>query len=110
MLASVQADPQAVAWMRVTAANPCAWCAMLASRACLQDGAVRWLPRAQPCRCSAAPVWSKEDAEALRNNDLYEQWKRVTRGYHKKDALNAWRRYWDKQLNRDGIGCYLPLS
>jgi len=55
------------------------------------------------CRCVAAPVFSKEDAQALLDNGLYQEWKRVTRGYSGKDALNAWRRYWDQKMGRDGI-------
>jgi hypothetical protein len=47
VLQAVAQDAKAVAWMRVTAANPCAWCAMLASRGpVLPDGAVGRLPRA----------------------------------------------------------------
>ena len=32
VMESVKADPEAVGWMRVTSANPCAFCAMLSGR------------------------------------------------------------------------------
>jgi hypothetical protein len=92
VLAAVQADPEAVAWMRVTAANPCSWCAMLASRVDYKTEQSAGFKAHSHCRCVAMPIWSAKDAEALRDNDLYQQ-----------DALNAWRRHWDDKMRRDGI-------
>jgi hypothetical protein len=48
-------------------------------------------------------VFSTQDAEALRDNDLYRQWKQVTKGLSGRDARNAWRRYWDQKMGRDGV-------
>jgi hypothetical protein len=103
VLASVQADPEAVAWMRVTAANPCAWCAMLATRVDYKSQASAGFKAHNHCRCAAAPIFSRQDAQALLDDGLYQQWQQVTRGLHKKDALRAWRRYWDQKTGRDGI-------
>ncbi len=96
ILASVDADSRAVGWMRVTASDPCAFCAMLASRG------VRYKSEASAsfeahshCRCEAAPCYSKEDAKALRDSGLAQEWQQATEGYSGKDALKAWRRYWD---------------
>jgi hypothetical protein len=104
ILRSVGADDKAVAWMRVTAANPCAWCSMLASRGPVyRSEASAGFEAHNHCRCSAAPVFSAEDAKALRDNDLYRQWKQATKGYSGQDALKAWRKYWDSRQNRDGV-------
>jgi hypothetical protein len=104
VLQSVDADKRAVAWMRVTSSNPCAFCAMLASR----GGVYRTETSASfeahsHCMCVAAPVFSHADAQATRNNPLYQQWKQATKGTSGQDAVNAWRRYWDAQQNRDGV-------
>lgn len=96
VLQAVQQDSAAVAWYRVTAADPCAFCAMLASRGAIYRSAASAGFKAHSrCRCSAAAVFSKEDARALKDNDLYRQWKQVTRGYGGQDAIRVWRRYWD---------------
>lgn len=93
---AVRQDSKGVAWMRVTAANPCAWCAMLASRGPVYKTAQEAGFKAHNhCRCTAQAVFSASDAAALRDNDLYQQWKQVTEGLSGKSALRAWRRYWD---------------
>ena len=98
VLQAVQQDSKAVAWMRVTASNPCAFCAMLASRgAVFKTEAQAGFMAHNNCRCTAAPVFSQQDAEALADNDLYQQWKKATAGHSGKYALRAWRRYWDAQ-------------
>jgi hypothetical protein len=99
ILSAVQADQKAIAWMRVTAANPCAWCAMLASRgAVYRSEASAGFSAHGHCRCTAAPVFSENNAGFIAQNNLLQQeWKRVTRGHSGKYARRAWRRYWDKQ-------------
>jgi hypothetical protein len=96
---SVQADPQALAWARqTTSAHPCAFCSMLASRGAVYKTEKSAGFRAHNhCACVPVPLFSKEDIKLMRDNDLYLQWQKVTQGYGGKDALNAWRRYWDKQ-------------
>lgn len=97
VLQAVDADAKAVAWMRVTAADPCAFCAMLASRGPVyrteQSAGFQAHSR---CRCVAAAVFSRADARALRDSDLYRQWQQATRGYGGQDAVRAWRRYWEQ--------------
>jgi len=98
VLRAVGADDKAVAWMRVTAANPCAFCAMLASRgASYRTQQSAGFKAHNHCRCTAMPVFSARDAEALAHNDLRRQWDQVTRGLSGKDALRAWRRYWESR-------------
>jgi hypothetical protein len=58
------------------------------------------------CRCTAQPVYSHADAEALTDNPLRQDWDRVTAGLSGKDALNAWRRWWNKE-HPDALGSHL---
>lgn len=110
ILRAVQADPEAVAWYRVTAANPCSWCAMLASRGAIYKSAQSAGFKAHNrCRCSAACVWTADDAAALRDNDLRRQWDEVTKGLSGRDARNAWRRYWDAR-HPDAPGVMSPAA
>jgi hypothetical protein len=98
VLQSVDTDAKAVGWMRVTASDPCAFCAMLASRgASYRSEASAGFKAHNHCRCSAQPVFSREDAKALRNGPLAQEWQQATAGYSGKDALRAWRRYWDAE-------------
>lgn len=51
-------------------------------------------------------VFSHADAEALTDNPLRQQWDDATAGLSGKDALNAWRRYWNK-AHPDAVGSHL---
>ena len=104
VLQSVDADAKAVGWMRVTSGNPCAFCAMLASRGAVyrsEDSA--GFEAHSACCCVAAPVFSHADVKATRDNPLYQQWQQATKGLSGADALKAWRTHWDGQQNRDGV-------
>lgn len=107
ILQSVKDDSEAVGWMRVTAANPCSWCAMLASRgASYRSAASAGFKAHNLCRCTAQAVFSHRDAEALTDSPLRQQWDDATAGLSGKDALNAWRRWWNKE-HPDALGSHL---
>jgi hypothetical protein len=111
VLESVKADAEAVAWMRVTSANPCAFCAMLASRgAVYRSEKTAGFQAHSHCACVAAPVFSHIVASATHHNPLYDQWKQVTKGKSGKDALRAWRQHWDAQQGRDGVRVLPPAA
>lgn len=110
---TAKADEQAIGWARVTDADPCPWCLMLASRGAVYrsaetagrlkndrfvgDGQFKWHDH---CGCSAVVVWDPRDPVLDRAEDLYTRWLEVTAGHSGKDAVNVWRRYWDQR--RDG--------
>jgi hypothetical protein len=107
ILQAVRDDSEAVGWIRVTAANPCAFCAMLASRGAIyRSKASAGFEAHGLCRCKPQAVFSHKDAEALEDNPLRQQWDRVTAGYGGKDAINAWRRWWNKE-HPDALGSHL---
>jgi hypothetical protein len=112
---TVRADDAAVGWMRVTDADPCAFCAILASRGAVYKsaesaGVEESRKRAETphvpgtiayetsddwhngCGCQVVPVFSR-DAEmpetSKRADDL---WKRAAKGLSGSDAVNAFRR------------------
>jgi hypothetical protein len=105
VLQSVKADDKAVAWARVTSGNPCAFCALLAGRgAVYRTEKTASFDAHDHDRCVAMPVFSHADARATKNNPLYQQYKQATKGTSGgQGAVNAWRRYWDGQQNRDGV-------
>lgn len=104
-------DKAAIGWLRVPDADPCSWCAMLASRgavyrdastagrgksdAFVGEGLFKWHDH---CGCNAVPVFSADDPRLRAADDLYDQWLRETQGHSGKGARDAWRRYWE---NRD---------
>lgn len=107
---TVQDDEDAIGWMRITDADPCAWCAMLASRGAVYksaetagraknsrftgEDAFKWHDH---CGCQAVPVFHENDPRLAHADDLYDEWVQHTRGYSGKDAVNAWRRYWENR-------------
>lgn len=108
---SVQNDDEAIGWARVTDADPCPWCLMMASRGAVYhseksaggaksshfigDGDFKWHDH---CGCTAVAVWDPDDPVLKAADDLYDKWLQVTAGHSGRDAINAWRRYWE---NRD---------
>jgi hypothetical protein len=108
---SVQDDDEAIGWARVTDADPCPWCLMMASRGAVYhseksaggaknsrfigDGDFKWHNH---CGCVAVAVWHDDDPVLKTAADLYDQWLQVTAGHSGRDAVNTWRRYWE---NRD---------
>ena len=95
---TVKADPEAIAWMRITASNPCSFCAMIAGRGPVfrSAQAAGFLAHSH-CQCTAAPCFSRDDVTQLYSKDLQAAWWKVTEGLSGKDARNAWRRWWDAQ-------------
>jgi hypothetical protein len=99
ILDAIDDDREAIGWARITDANPCAFCSMLASRGPVyrSEQTASFQSHAH-CSCVAAVVWSRDEAWLGHSKDLYEQWQRVTAGESGDGARRAWRRYWD---NRD---------
>ncbi|MYT30476.1 MULTISPECIES: hypothetical protein [unclassified Streptomyces] len=122
------ADPRVVGWVRVTSADPCAWCAMLASRgavyrsrdaAQLKGHAGRNVPPVDPedlekyhnqCHCQVVPIylrtaWISEQGRAFR-----ELWDEATDGHTGRDAINAYRRVIDARRRRARSRGALPAQ
>ncbi len=102
---AVKADPAAIGYARVTDGDPCAWCAMLASRGVVYKTAYA-AGRGQElgavnrfhdgCGCGEKPAFTEED-EPEGAEELYWQWLTVTSGAD--DPLKTWRKHWRNRLN-----------
>lgn len=95
----VQADPVALGWARVTDGDPCAFCAMLASRGPVYKSreTAAFLPH-DHCACIPEPVYSRSAAWAPGARELRQLWLASTKGYSGKDAVNAFRRAYERGL------------
>lgn len=97
-------DGRAVGWARVTDGDPCAFCAMLASRGPVYKSAeMAGDPRANAdrfhdhCGCTVAPVYQDSDEPWQRETDvLSDLWARITSGLSGGDAVAAWREFWQQ--------------
>ena len=104
MQRSIEADEQATGWARVTDADPCAWCAMLASRGPVYKSAkTAGDPRKggnryhDHCGCQAWPSFTHDEPFIGVAEQLYDDWLRTTRGHGGKQAVNAFRRWWESE-------------
>lgn len=104
MQRSIAADDQATGWSRVTDADPCAWCAMLASRGPVYKSAqTAGDPRQggdryhDHCACQAWPAFTHDEPFIGIAEKLYDDWLRETRGRGGKHAVNAFRRWWESE-------------
>jgi hypothetical protein len=105
---SVQDDDEAIGWVRVTDADPCPWCLMMASRGAVYhsaetagkernsrfvgDGDFKWHDH---CGCTAVPVWDPGDPHLAQADELYDEWVKITAGHSGSAAVNVWRRHWE---------------
>ena len=101
---SVAADEMATGWSRVTDNDPCAWCAMLASRGPVYKSAkTAGDPRQgcnryhDACACQAWPAFTLDEPFIGVAEKLYEDWLRETRGSGGRHAVNAFRRWWEAE-------------
>jgi len=113
MQRSIGADEMATGWSRVTDSDPCAWCAMLASRGPIYKSAqTAGDPRQggnryhDHCGCQAWPAFTLDEPFIGLADQLYSDWRRVTSGTGGRDAVNASRRWWESE----GRAAYTPPS
>lgn len=93
VLASVQQDDRAVAWMRVTAASPCAFCAVLAAQGARykSEATASFQPHGA-CKCTAKPVYDRSETPPDASVSFQRMWEDAARGLKGKEAFNAFRR------------------
>jgi hypothetical protein len=98
IMTKAEKDPRAVGWMRVTSGNPCAFCAMLASRGPVyfSESSAGFLPH-DNCHCVPMPVFSRRTAWPGDNAAYARLWRSSTQGYSGQDAINAFRRAYERQ-------------
>lgn len=104
-----QRDKRLLMFARGTSSNPCAFCAMLASR-----GFVYWTATSATksyrdggmnsyhdnCHCFPIARWVEASELPALNAYFQKEWQAVTEDYSGKEKLNAWRR-WLNQKRRE---------
>lgn len=100
IIETVHEDPAAVGWMRVTDGNPCAFCALLASRGVIKGSTTYRTEESasfqahNDCGCTAAPAFTI-------HADLPDVSKKAAEVYANRgsgDALKAFRKAWNDHL------------
>lgn len=101
-----RSDPAAWGYQRVTDGDPCAFCAMLASRGAVfltAESATRTLRDGKPepyhdgCNCQPEPVFRPDTALPVAAQRFAELWETSTAGLSGKAARNAFRRAYEAQ-------------
>lgn len=99
LLTLLTEDPQVQRWTRVTDGDPCAFCAMLASRGPVyltEDSA--GFKAHDHCACTAEPVYSMDAPWPGRAQEFHRLWNEHIRNrYSGKEARRQWRRLIDEQ-------------
>jgi hypothetical protein len=90
IIESVGADTQTAHWQRVTSGEPCAFCAMLATRGAVFTADTADFEAHDHCSCSAEAAY-EGSAMPLTSQALRSQWDTVTAGLSGDDAINAFR-------------------
>lgn len=96
VLGTVRASQVIVGWRRVTDADPCAFCALLASRGAMYSKTTVSFQAHDGDECTAEPLYEHED-EPSSVLDLQEQWRKATAGTSGAESVRAWRRHWEGQ-------------
>lgn len=92
IISSTRTDEQALGWSRVTDADPCHFCAMLASRGpVFKTRATAGFEAHDHDACGAEPHYEGADWPG-RAREFEDLWRRSTRGLGGNDARNAFRR------------------
>lgn len=102
---AVEKDKRIKRVARGTSGDPCAFCAMLASRGFVyRSEATAGFKAHRNCHCYAIVRWSTDSELPALNQYYKEQWPIITRGYSGNDSLNAWRRwiYAERKAGRAG--------
>lgn len=106
---TANADEMAVGFSRVTDGDPCAFCAMLASRGptyITRASASRTTERSERgpgekyhdhCGCSVEPSFDRQADWPQRNRAFSQLWADTTAGLSGKKAINAFRNAYDAQ-------------
>lgn len=107
------ADKRMLMYARGTSSNPCAFCAMLASRGFVyatktsatksyQGGAMKSYH--ENCHCFAIARWTDTSKLPALNAYFESEWPKVTNGYSGEDKLKAWRRWLNKKRRESRAG------
>jgi len=92
IIETVREDREAIGWARITDADPCAFCAMLASRGAVYKEDTVGFEAHRNCGCSVEPVYDPDHLLPEQSKKWEQLWKDSTEGHKGQDAINAFRR------------------
>lgn len=93
-------DSQAMGWFRVTASDPCAFCAMLASRGPVyRSREAASFPAHDMCACTAEPRFVDGAHWPGRGREWQRLWSEVTRDTKGQESIRAFRRAYEGRSN-----------
>jgi hypothetical protein len=93
---TVHTDPVAVGWYRLTDGQPCAWCALMASRGVVyKSERTASFEGHNSCGCVAAPAFTRDQEIPEINQLALHVYTESTHGLSNKDRLPAFRKAWD---------------
>lgn len=98
LVASVEADRQALGWARVTDSRPCSFCRMLAGRGPVYSRGGGFSAHGH-CGCTLEPVYSEDQPWPGRAREFRDQWNEATQGLSGADARLAFRRHVEGRSN-----------
>jgi len=87
---TVKADPKVIGWLRVTGADPCAFCAMLASRGDVYREQTADFESHDHCACSGEPTYSGSSLPPA-SERFAALWEQSTADAKGEDKLTAFR-------------------
>lgn len=90
IIESVRTDPVAQRWQRITSADPCHFCAMIASRGAVFTEETAGFEAHDHCACEPEPVYPGSREPAL-NQQFRDLWNETTAGLGGQEAVNAFR-------------------
>lgn len=94
---AVEADPVALGWIRVTDGDPCAFCALLASRGpTFKSQGSAGFQAHDSCACTAEPVYDRNTEWPGRNREWADLYSEVAQG--QPNPLNAFRRAYEAKV------------
>lgn len=101
IVGAVTDDREALGWARVTDGDPCAFCAMLASRGPVYTSAETAKFQAHDHdQCGIEPVFHRDTQWPGKAREFEQLWQQSTQGYSGKDAINAFRRAYEEGRQR----------
>lgn len=98
VVTSVDADPQAIGYARVTDSKPCAFCRMLASRGPVYSQGGGFSAHGH-CGCSVEPVYSQDQPWPGKAQEWRTQWDTATEGLSGAEARLAFRQHVEGRSN-----------
>jgi hypothetical protein len=93
LVASVDADPKALGWARVTDSKPCSFCRMLAGRGPVYGERGGHFAAHGHCGCGLEPVFSEDQPWPGRTREFHDEWHEVVGDRSGADARLAYRQH-----------------